>query len=288
MSTVGVVILTQGRRGSELAAAIASVQSQRGVRTDVVVVGNGWLPRGLPHGVRGLHLPLNVGIPAGRNAGAHDVRGEHILFLDDDERLATPDFLARAIAMFDADPRLGLIQPRIDATDGAAPRRWVPRLRKGDPRRSSYVFSCCEGAVVVRREAFVRAGRWPDRFHYAHEGIDLAFRLWDTASTVWYAGGLVALHPSVEPGRHPEYLHHNARNRIWVARRNLRWPISWAYIATWTSVQVLRCARHRQWAGLRPWWQGWRDGWVADPGPATKLRWRTVWRMARLGRPPIV
>ena len=47
--TVGVVVLTQGRRPAELARALASVQEQRDVRADVVVVGNGWTPSGLVH-----------------------------------------------------------------------------------------------------------------------------------------------------------------------------------------------------------------------------------------------
>ena len=49
---IGCVVLTQGRRPAELAAALASLQAQQGVETDVVVVGNGWEPSGLPEGVR--------------------------------------------------------------------------------------------------------------------------------------------------------------------------------------------------------------------------------------------
>ena len=38
------------------------------------MVGNGWEPTGLPDGVRGWALAENVGIPAGRNVGARNVR----------------------------------------------------------------------------------------------------------------------------------------------------------------------------------------------------------------------
>ena len=44
----GVVVLTMGRRPDELAAGLASLLAQEGVRLDVVVVGNGWLPTDLP------------------------------------------------------------------------------------------------------------------------------------------------------------------------------------------------------------------------------------------------
>ena len=45
---IGVVVLTQGRRPTELAAALESVAAQERVETDVVVVGKGWEPSGLP------------------------------------------------------------------------------------------------------------------------------------------------------------------------------------------------------------------------------------------------
>jgi GT2 family glycosyltransferase len=285
---IGVVVLTQGTRPEQLSAALASVRAQRGVRTDVLVVGNGWRPVGLPAGVRSLHLPHNVGIPAGRNAGVDLVDGELVLFLDDDAQLGSTDHLEQVCAKFAADPQLGLLQPRVDALNGVPPRRWIPRLRKGDPRRSSPAFSCWEGAVTVRRSAFCRAGRWPERFFYAHEGIDMAFRLWADGWRVLYAGDVAALHPVVDPGRHPEYLHNNARNRVWIARRNLPWPVAGLYVSTWTLVQVIRAVRGGEPASLRHWFAGWWAGWRTDPGRRAAMSWATVWRMTRLGRPPLI
>ena len=70
MADFGVVILTMGTRPVELRRAIDSVLEQRDVTCDIVVVGNGWEPVDLPDGVRAHGLERNVGIPAGRNAGA--------------------------------------------------------------------------------------------------------------------------------------------------------------------------------------------------------------------------
>ena len=47
---IGCVVLTQGRRPAELAAALGSLAEQRGVERDVAVVGNGWTPADLPDG----------------------------------------------------------------------------------------------------------------------------------------------------------------------------------------------------------------------------------------------
>ena len=61
---IGCVVLTQGRRPAELAAALDSLRAQTGVELDIVVVGNGWEPEGLD--VRSVALAEDRGIPAGR------------------------------------------------------------------------------------------------------------------------------------------------------------------------------------------------------------------------------
>lgn len=283
---VGVVILSQGHRPETLAEAIDSVLHQS-VSTDVVVVGNGWVPQGLPAGVRSLALPENIGIPAGRNKGVPEVTGQYLFFLDDDEQIPSGTFLADAIALLGSE--IGLLQPRIEDRDGVpAPRRWVPRLRKGDPRRSSNVFSVLEGAVLIPRTVFERAGGWAADFFYAHEGIDLAWRVWDQGLRVWYAGDLVAYHPVSEPTRHAEYFRLNARNRIWLARRNLPIILIPFYVASWSAVQLVRSVRSTETRqGLSAWWAGWREGWRGTVD-RRRISWRTVWRMTRAGRPPIV
>lgn len=286
MHHFGVVALTQGKRPDEFARALASVKAQLGVTTEIVVVGNGWKPTGLPDGVRAVHLESNLGIPAGRNAGVPHVSGDLLLFLDDDAALDDPHTLANVAAMFDDDPVLGIVQPRVESPGETAPTRWIPRLRKGDPKRSSPAFSLWEGVLVARRSAFDASGGWGDPYFYAHEGIELAWRTWDAGYSVWYRGDLHCLHPAIDPARHDEYLHNNARNRVWLARRNLRWPISWLYVATWTLVQIIRTAKHPK--QLRAWFGGWVDGWRSSPGGRRPMQWRTVWKMTRLGRPPII
>lgn len=284
---MGVIVLTQGTRPEELDRALRSVAAQRDVHTDVVVVGNGWNPSGLPDGVRPVALPENIGIPAGRNAGVGHVQGDLLFFLDDDAYLPDPGFLAEAARRFSRDPGLGVIQPRVDvAGGGQAPRRWTPRLRSGNPHRPSPAFSLWEGAVVARRQAFTDAGGWPDSFFYAHEGIELAWRTWDAGFRVWYAGDLAAEHPLTVTTRHRDFHRLNARNRVWLARRNLPWAFAVPYVATWTAVQIARSWRSP--GTLKPWLAGWLEGWRSPGGPRRPLRWSTIVRMTRYGRPPVV
>lgn len=275
-----------GRRPADLRRALDSLLAQSGVLLDVVVVGNGWVPTGLPDGVRGLALAENLGIPAGRAAGVAHVRGDLLLFLDDDAWLPDPDLLAEVARRFAADPRLGLLQPRVVDPDGRpAPRRWVPRLRVGDPARSSDVCAVWEGVVVVRRAVYEQAGGWPAEFWYAHEGIDLAWGVWDAGARVRYAGDLVVHHPVVAPTRHAGFYRLSARNRVWLARRRLPAPLGVVYVLVWLA---LVGARVRAPAALRETLAGTLDGLRRAPALRRPVSWRTVWRMTRAGRPPIV
>ncbi|MGH2949281.1 MAG: glycosyltransferase family 2 protein, partial [Solirubrobacteraceae bacterium] len=242
MTLIGCVVLTQGRRQAELRAALDSLLRQRGVDLDVVVVGNGWEPAGLPDGVRGVHVPEDRGIPAGRNAGVPAVGGELLFFLDDDARLQSGDALARVGAMFEADPELGLLQLRVIPDGGRAPRDWVPRLRVGDPARSSDVTAVWEGAVATRRAVFEAAGGWPEAFRFAHEGIDLAWRVMDAGLRVRYAGDVAVLHPPYVPAAHDYSPYYGARNRVWLARRHLPLPLGAVYVASF-AVRTLPLLR---------------------------------------------
>ena len=284
--TLSCVVITMGDRPAEFGRALQSLHEQDGAPIEVVVVGNGADVSDLPPGVRVLRLPENVGIPAGRNAGAAETTGELLLFLDDDGWLPEPGTAERIRAAFAGDPRLGVLSLRIvDPDTGETQRRHVPRLRVGDPLRSSSVTTFLGGASVVRREAFDQAGGLPDAFFFAHEETDLAWRVLDRGWDIRYDAGAVMCHPATSPVRHDVYYRLNARNRVWLARRNLPVPLVPLYLGVWV---VLTVARHRDLHALRTWGHGFLEGWRSDPGPRRPIGWGTVWRMTRLGRPPVV
>ncbi|TML09171.1 MAG: glycosyltransferase [Actinobacteria bacterium] len=284
--TFGCVVLTTGSRPDVLALALDSLRSQRGVELDVVVVFNGAEPLALPPRTRALGLAEDLGIPAARNAGADQASGELLFFLDDDASLGGDDALARVAARFDADPSLGALQLGVAPRGGGAySRDWVPRLRVGDRTRPSDVAVLWEGAVAVRRSVFDLVGGWPGEFRFVHEGVDLAWRILDAGFRVHYAGDIGALHPPPAPvaagERHAYSSYYGARNRVWLARRHLPLPLGALFVATF-AVRTLPRVNAR--SALR----GYLDG-VRGPYPARrKLRARTLWRMTRVGRPPVI
>jgi GT2 family glycosyltransferase len=251
----------------------------------VIVVGNDCEPdvpeRTAPTGAQ-------LGIPAGRNFGAPRVNGVLLFFLDDDARLRDPDALARVAARFE-DERLGALQLRVEPSDGGRPlREWVPRLGAGSRERSGDVTALWEGAVAIRRDVHERIGGWPDEFVYVHEGVDVAWRVMDAGYRVHYAGDIVVLHPTPQPGgspvRHGYSLMYGARNRMLLARRHLPWPLGALFVASF----VLRTLpRLRSASDVRAMLRGYRDG-LRVPTRRRPLRAQTLWRMTRLGRPPVI
>jgi GT2 family glycosyltransferase len=284
---IGCVVLTQGRRPAELAAALDSLAAQRNVRLDVAVVGNGWEPAGLPEGVHAVALAQDRGIPAGRNAGVPAVAGDLLFFLDDDARLAGTDALARVARAFAADPALGLVQLRVEPLrpGGARSRDWVPRLRNGDPGRSSEITVVWEGAVGLRRDVFERVGGWPAPFRFVHEGVDLGWRVMDAGYRVRYMGDATVLHPSPTGTPHGYSYYFGARNRVWLARRYLPLPLGALYVTAFALRTVPRLKTRR---AVQEAARGYRDGMRGPCAGRSRLRARTLLRMTRAGRPPIM
>ncbi|WP_016907921.1 glycosyltransferase family 2 protein [Streptomyces xiaopingdaonensis] len=293
---LGAVVLTMGNRPEELRALLGSVAAQAGDPVEVVVVGNGVrlpeLPE-LPGGLRTVELPENLGIPGGRNVGIEAFRPEGgeftvdaVLFLDDDGFLPETDTAERVRETFAAEADLGIISFRIaDPETGRTQRRHVPRLRASDPLRSSRVTTFLGGANAVRSEVFAQVGDLPGEFFYAHEETDLAWRALDAGWGIAYRPDMVLHHPTTPPSRHAVYHRMVARNRVWLARRNLPAVLVPVYVGVWLLLTLLRRPSGAAW---KAWWGGFREGWRTPCGPRRPMRWRTVWRLTRLGRPPVI
>lgn len=288
---LGAVIITMGNRPEELRDLLDSVAKQRGPAVEVAVVGNGSPLPELPAGVRSVELPENLGIPGGRNVGieAFGPGGSEVdvlLFLDDDGLLPNEDTAELVREAFAADPELGIVSFRIaDPESGTTQRRHVPRLRASDPLRSSRVTTFLGGANAVRTEVFREVGGLPDEFFYAHEETDLAWRALDAGWMIDYRADMVLFHPLTAPSRHAVYHRMVARNRVWLARRNLPWTLVPVYLGVWMLLTLLR---RPSGPALRAWFGGFKEGWTTSSGPRRPMRWRTVWRLTRLGRPPII
>jgi GT2 family glycosyltransferase len=285
------VILTMGDRPAELNRAVASAVAlghgpQGAPGLQVVVVGNGADVPPLPPGVAAVRLPENAGVAAGRNAGVAVCTGDVVLFLDDDGWYPDPRAGVHVASRFAADPGLAVLSFRVVDPDGGPGARWhVPRLRAGDPGRSSVVTTFAGGACAIRRSAYQEAGGLPADFFYGHEETDLAWRLLDLGYRLEYDAEAQICHPALPNARHATWYRLDGRNRVLLARRNLPWLLAAAYLLDWMALTVMR---ERSAHALRAWLAGFAEGWRMDPQRRQPISAGTAWRMTRAGRPPVI
>ncbi|MCQ4046717.1 glycosyltransferase family 2 protein [Streptantibioticus rubrisoli] len=242
---VGIVVITRDRR-SQLLATLDRLDALPG-RPPIVVVDNASVDgtsaavrAGFPH-VRLLRLPRNEGAVA-RNHGVALLDSHYVAFSDDDSWWE-PEALPRAVAVFDAHPRLGLLSAatRVGA-DGqpdplntvlaASPLGTAPDL----PGPSVLGFLAC--ASVVRRAAFVDVGGFHPLLHFAGEeallAIDLAARGWG----VVHCPRVIARHVP-DGGPRPDRAARVRRNELLTAYLRRPWSCGAALTAL-TARDALR------------------------------------------------
>lgn len=289
------VILTRGDRPDELADAVASVcaaDDPSAVPIDVLVLVNGRVTSGdgspavasVPSGARTVSSDTNLGVPGGRDAGLRLTAAGIVGFLDDDARVVTDDAARLIVEAFEQSPTLGAVGFRIVDEAGTSARRHVPRVGAGSAERPGRVVTFLGGACAVRRSAYEAAGGyWADLF-YAHEELELAWRLHDAGYEVAYDPRIEVVHPHTPISRHADGWRLTGRNRVMIARRDLPWPIAVPHVLGWLVLGLVRAPDRRcRSAYARGWWSGWSH--AVDRRP---ISWRTVVELTRRGRPPIV
>ncbi|WP_031151129.1 glycosyltransferase [Streptomyces erythrochromogenes] len=286
---IGVVIVTMGTRPQELKALLASVEKQDVPAARVALVGNATPLTEISTDATKIPLEENLGCPGGRNVGLKMLResGEVdvVIELDDDGLLIAEDVFRKVQQLFAEDPKLGIIGFRVADENGHTERRWVPRLRADDPMRRGLVTAFLGGGHAFSLPMLRQIDLWPAEFFFGHEESDLAWRALDAGWKILYEPELVLQHPKTSPARHAVYYRFTARNRVWLARRRLPIPLIPVYLGVWILLAMLRM---RSLAGAKAWWGGFLEGARTPCGPRKPMKWRTVWRMTRLGRPPIL
>jgi len=281
------ILLTMGSRPGELRSALTSIADDAvpGRLDDTIVVVNGASVPELDEreGVQVIEAAANLGVPGGRDLAVRAATAPLVGFLDDDA-LLRPGATERILDAFLADPELGAVALRIVDERGHSSRRHVPRIGRGGVAEAGEVALFLGGACAIRRAAYDDAGGYFTELFYGHEEVELAWRLIDRGWRIRYLPDVEVFHPRTDISRHPDGWALTGRNRVWIARRTLPWPVAVVHVAIWLLVGSVRAPNgecRRQY--LRGWWAGWRGKVGRNP-----IRWSTVWKLARLGRPPIV
>ncbi len=282
------VVLTTGNRPDALDRALRSLADATDGTCRVVVVANG-APDVVVPAVPGARLVVtaeNLGVPGGRDVGLRATSAVVVGFLDDDAALLSP--VTAITQAFDDDPHLGAVSFRIVDEGGRSAGRHVPRPGGADADVAGPVTHFLGGACAIRREAYDQAGGYFTSLFYGHEEIELSWRLIDAGWSIRYLADVEVFHPRTEISRHDDGWRLTGRNRVWIARRTLPWPVAIVHVTVWLALGIVRApgVRCRR-SYLAGWCEGWRARWT-DGSPRRPISWSTVWRLTRLGRPPVV
>ncbi len=277
------VVLTMGTRPLELEKAIGSIFRDDD-DAEIVVVSNGGGELGIDHPhVRTIELADNVGAPGGRDLAIETIDADIVGFLDDDAQLSEGS-TQRIRQSFAADERLGAVTLRLVDEDHETQRRHLPRIGTDGADESGEVTLILAGASAVRRDAYHGAGGYVTALVYAHEEVELCWRLVDRGWRIRYLADVEVFHPRTPIERHAEGWRQTGRNRVWIARRTLPWPVALVHVVLWLLEGARRAPSGRS---RREYVAGWMSGWSGRI-ERSPISWRTVWRLTRLGRPPIV
>jgi GT2 family glycosyltransferase len=215
-----VVIATHNRR-DDLVRTLVKLE-KHAPDVPIIVVDNGsrdgtagLVRAGFPS-VSVLELEQNLGASA-RNLGVRLARTPYVAFSDDDSWWAE-GALARAEAVFERHPRLGLIAARTLVGPAQEPDPMNCQLANSPLTRAPDLpgpvvlgFLCC--AAVVRREAYLDAGGIDPVLFFIGEEKLLA---WDLAAKGWaccYVEEVIAAH-------HPSSRRGNGHDRRVLELRN--------------------------------------------------------------------
>lgn len=153
-----------------VAAALESILAQSFTDFEIVAVDDGstddsvaMIERYAPR-VRMLRQQ-NRGPSAARNQGVRNSTGGYLAFLDADD-LWRPEFLERTVAMLDSHPECVLVYTELELADSRGVAMGARLIgKRGVPSVQDMLdelWPILPSSVVMRREAFERAGGFPE------------------------------------------------------------------------------------------------------------------------------
>jgi GT2 family glycosyltransferase len=237
--------------------------------------------------VRLLRSDTNLGFAGGNNLGMRDAlaRGADYLLLLNNDTIVDPEFLVQLITVAEADPRVGLLNPKIYFSDppdrlwfaGGAYRRWwsFPKMvgvhcrDKGQYDQIHEIPFTTGCALLVRASLVREIGMLDEVFFLGFEDLDWTRRAAEAGFTAMYVPQARIWHRSSfltkrELGK-PAKDFYAFRNCILMARKHppgWQWPLFVASLA-WkvayhTGGYLLRLEPKRIAAVYKGAWSGMR------------------------------
>jgi GT2 family glycosyltransferase len=206
-------------------------------------------------GVKVLRLEENVGFAAANNLAADEAEGCEWLALLNPDAFPEPGWLESLLQAAEERPDCSFFAShivmaadpeRLDSTGDVLHVSGVAWQRNhGAPSSATppagEVFSACAAAALYRRDVFLAAGGFDERFFCYLEDVDLSFRLRLQGHRCWYVPDAVVEHVgSAASGSESDFLlYHSHRNMVWAFAKNMPTPLFWVYLPQHVLFNVL-------------------------------------------------
>ncbi|MGB8194868.1 MAG: glycosyltransferase family 2 protein [Chitinophagaceae bacterium] len=180
----------------------------------------------------------NLGFAGGNNWGIAQAKGDYVFIVNNDTEV-TPDLIHQLLAPFEANPRIGVVCPKIKFWDhpdtiqyagfnkmnlitGRTSTLGEKEKDLGQHDVSGPTHGAHGCAMMVTREVIDRVGSFPSKFFLYYEEWDWSARIIRAGYTIWYEANAVIYHKeSMSVGKNnPMKVYYHTRNRILYMRRN--------------------------------------------------------------------
>ena len=275
------VIVVNYNGAAYLSRCVAALRAQRFRDFEAIIVDNGSTDGSadalapLPSGFKLLRAGQNLGFSAANNLAAREASAPWLATLNPDA-FAEPDWLERLMLALERHPEavmLGSTQldfKRPDRLDGAGDVYHVVGLAwRGDHGRArghgpveGETFGPCAAGALYRRDAFLAAGGFDERFFCYCEDIDLAFRLRLAGATCIQVADAVIRHvgSGITGARSDFAVYHGTRNRLWTFVKNMPGPLFWPLLPVHLLANLMVLQRSLVQGTFRPTARGLLDG----------------------------
>lgn len=286
MPLLSVIVLNWNGRHL-LEDCLRSLSQQQFRDFETIVVDNGsvdgsvdFVTREYPE-VRVVALDSNLGFCGGNNQGLPAVRGQYVLFLNNDTEVA-PSALGELCRWITADPpevgswSMQLLRwdhRDIIDTCGIGYTTFGASYQIGSTQRaddastaSRWTFGASGGAGCFRRTVLEDIGAFDDDFFYSNEDVDLAFRAQLAGYRCRYIPTAVVYHrgSATAGATSDRTIYHIQRNLEWVFFKNMPTKLLWkylplhlAYLLGWVMFWSLKgkgkVVLRAKWDALRAW-----------------------------------
>lgn len=266
---VSYIVITMNRR-DEIGSCLDNLRAQEYPRGEWIVVDNGsrdgtsdFIRERYPE-IHLVELTENQGVSGGRNRGAEVARGEILVFIDDDAIFLNAGATSRVVSYFLEDDLLACVGFKIiDANTGREESKSIPRADKQSLDHDYPTTYFCGAGFAIRTRMFREAGMFWEPLRYGGQELDLSYRLLDKGFSILHSASIEVLHRSTPTAR-PEgqWVYFNARDRSWVAIRNLPWIyVATTSVAWWANTAWIAIREGR----IRHFVKGFRDGLLGIP-----------------------